>query len=45
MLTRIGPREMAILAGVCLLFFGNRLPDVMHYLSRSMRGGSPWAGV
>ena len=31
-----GPWEMAILAGVCLLFFGNRLPSVMRSLGKSV---------
>ena len=31
-----GPWEMAILTGVCLLFFGNRLPSVMRSLGKSV---------
>jgi sec-independent protein translocase protein TatA len=32
----LGPMEMAILAGICLLFFGNRLPSVMRSLGKSV---------
>jgi sec-independent protein translocase protein TatA len=28
--------ELAIVAGVCLLFFGNRLPGVMRSLGQSV---------
>jgi sec-independent protein translocase protein TatA len=31
-----GPMEMALLAGVCLLLFGNRLPSVMRSLGQSV---------
>lgn len=31
-----GGYEMLILAGVCLLFFGNRLPSVMRSLGKSV---------
>jgi sec-independent protein translocase protein TatA len=31
-----GPMELAIVAGVCLLFFGNRLPGVMRSLGQSV---------
>ena len=31
-----GPMEMALLAGVCLLLFGNRLPSVMRSLGKSV---------
>jgi sec-independent protein translocase protein TatA len=32
----LGPMELAILAGTCLLFFGNRLPSVMRSLGQSV---------
>jgi sec-independent protein translocase protein TatA len=32
----LGPMELAILAGICLLFFGNRLPSVMRSLGKSV---------
>ena len=32
----LGPRELIILAGICLLFFGNRLPSVMRSLGKSV---------
>ena len=32
----LGPMELAILAGICLLFFGNRLPSVMRHLGQSI---------
>jgi sec-independent protein translocase protein TatA len=32
----LGPMELAILAGICLLFFGNRLPDVMRSLGQGV---------
>ena len=32
----IGPMELTILAGICLLFFGNRLPSVMRSLGKSV---------
>jgi sec-independent protein translocase protein TatA len=35
-LPNFGPWEMMILAGVCLLFFGNRLPSVMRSLGKSV---------
>jgi sec-independent protein translocase protein TatA len=35
-LPSMGVWEMAILAGVCLLFFGNRLPSVMRSLGKSV---------
>ena len=35
-LPNFGPWEMIILAGVCLLFFGNRLPSVMRSLGKSV---------
>ena len=31
-----GGMEMVIVAGVCLLFFGNRLPSVMRSLGKSV---------
>lgn len=31
-----GPMEMAIIAGIGLLLFGNRLPSVMRSLGRSV---------
>jgi sec-independent protein translocase protein TatA len=31
-----GPWEMMLLAGVCLLLFGNRLPSVMRSLGKSV---------
>jgi sec-independent protein translocase protein TatA len=35
-LPNFGPWEMIILAGICLLFFGNRLPSVMRSLGKSV---------
>ncbi len=35
-LPNIGGWEMIVLAGVCLLFFGNRLPSVMRSLGKSV---------
>ena len=35
-LPNFGPWEMMILAGICLLFFGNRLPSVMRSLGKSV---------
>jgi sec-independent protein translocase protein TatA len=35
-LPNIGMMEMVILGGVCLLFFGNRLPSVMRSLGKSV---------
>ena len=32
----LGPMELAILGGICLLFFGNRLPSVMRSLGKSV---------
>lgn len=35
-LPSLGPVELALVAGVCLLFFGNRLPSVMRSLGKSV---------
>ncbi len=35
-LPSLGPVEMVVVAGVCLLFFGNRLPSVMRSLGKSV---------
>ncbi len=35
-LPNFGPWEMIILGGICLLFFGNRLPSVMRSLGKSV---------
>ena len=35
-LPNLGPMEMLLVAGVCLLFFGNRLPSVMRSLGKSV---------
>ncbi len=35
-LPNFGMWEMMILAGICLLFFGNRLPSVMRSLGKSV---------
>jgi len=35
-LPNFGGWEMILLAGVCLLFFGNRLPSVMRSLGKSV---------
>jgi len=35
-LPNFGPWELVILAGVCLLFFGNRLPSAMRSLGQSV---------
>jgi sec-independent protein translocase protein TatA len=35
-LPNIGGWEMIVVAGVCLLFFGNRLPSVMRSLGKSV---------
>ena len=35
-LPNFGTWEMIIVAGVCLLFFGNRLPSVMRSLGKSV---------
>jgi sec-independent protein translocase protein TatA len=32
----LGPMELALLAGIGLLFFGNRLPSVMRSLGQSV---------
>lgn len=32
----IGPMELLIVAGICLLLFGNRLPSVMRSLGRGV---------
>jgi sec-independent protein translocase protein TatA len=35
-LPNFGTWEMLLVAGVCLLFFGNRLPSVMRSLGKSV---------
>ena len=35
-LPNFGGWEMILVAGVCLLFFGNRLPSVMRSLGKSV---------
>jgi sec-independent protein translocase protein TatA len=35
-LPNLGSWEMLLVAGVCLLFFGNRLPSVMRSLGKSV---------
>jgi sec-independent protein translocase protein TatA len=35
-LPNFGGWEMIVVAGVCLLFFGNRLPSVMRSLGKSV---------
>jgi sec-independent protein translocase protein TatA len=35
-LPNMGPMELMIVAGVCLLIFGNRLPSVMRSLGKSV---------
>ena len=32
----VGPTELLIIAGVCLLLFGSRLPSVMRNLGRGV---------
>jgi Sec-independent protein translocase protein TatA len=49
MFPTIGPMQMILMAGVCLLFFGIRLPGVMRSLDDRFRngrgGGGPQLGV
>jgi sec-independent protein translocase protein TatA len=52
MLPELGPWELNILLVVGLLFFGNRLPEVMRALGKGIDvfkngpgGRGPWAGV
>ena len=35
-LPNLGPMELVVVAGICLLFFGNRLPSVMRSLGKSV---------
>ncbi|HZW35064.1 MAG TPA: twin-arginine translocase TatA/TatE family subunit [Isosphaeraceae bacterium] len=35
-LPNLGPMELVIVAGICLLFFGNRLPSVMRSLGQGV---------
>lgn len=35
-LPNLGGMELIVVAGVCLLFFGNRLPSVMRSLGKSV---------
>ncbi len=35
-LPNIGTWEMLVIGGICLLFFGNRLPSVMRSLGKSV---------
>jgi Sec-independent protein translocase protein TatA len=43
LIERLGPMDLAILAGVALLLLGNRIPRVMRQLRDRFHGDGPFA--